>query len=87
MYDHLFVKEEPSDETWEADLNPGSEVVMRSALAAPTLLSWNPKPEMHFQVLLLHHYITLINCEYSLRELASLLWICTALLPRTEQLC
>lgn len=50
LYDHLFIKEEPSDDNWEADLNPASEVVMRTALAAPTISFWNPSPETHFQL-------------------------------------
>jgi hypothetical protein len=31
QYSHLFTVEEPGDETWEAELNPLSEVVMAEA--------------------------------------------------------
>jgi glutaminyl-tRNA synthetase len=37
LYSHLFTVEEPSDVTWEQELNPESEVVMNQALADPSL--------------------------------------------------
>lgn len=39
LYQHLFVREEPNDATWEAELNPNSEVVVKTALADPSLLA------------------------------------------------
>jgi glutaminyl-tRNA synthetase len=49
LYNHLFVVEEPTEAGWEAELNPESEVVMRTALLDPSIKKWNPKPETHFQ--------------------------------------
>ena len=50
MYGHLFTTEEPSDEHWEAELNPLSEVVYSKALADPSIMGYNPVPEWHVQV-------------------------------------
>jgi hypothetical protein len=33
-YNHLFTTEEPNDDTWEAELNADSEIVMKSALVS-----------------------------------------------------
>jgi glutaminyl-tRNA synthetase len=49
IYNPLFTVEEPTDLGWEAELNPESEVVMTGALVDPSLLTWSPAPEMHFQ--------------------------------------
>lgn len=49
MYSPLFTTEEPSDATWEQELNRTSEVVLPGALVDPSLLKWSPVPEMHFQ--------------------------------------
>jgi len=49
IYNPLFTVEEPTDAGWEAELNPESEIVNTGALVDPSLLSWNPVPEMHFQ--------------------------------------
>lgn len=37
MYSHLFTVEEPSDENWEQELNPHSEVVMSEAKVDPSI--------------------------------------------------
>jgi glutaminyl-tRNA synthetase len=39
LYSHLFLLEEPHDETWEAELNPTSEVVVKTALADPSIIA------------------------------------------------
>jgi glutaminyl-tRNA synthetase len=49
IYNPLFTVEEPTDEGWEAELNPESEVVMSGALADPSIRNWKPVPEKHFQ--------------------------------------
>jgi glutaminyl-tRNA synthetase len=49
LYGHLFTTEEPSDANWEAELNPESEVVVKTALVDPSLLRWAPAAEKHFQ--------------------------------------
>jgi glutaminyl-tRNA synthetase len=38
LYHPLFITEEPSDESWEAELNPDSEVVLTEALVDRSLL-------------------------------------------------
>ena len=38
LYDNLFTVEEPSDERWQAELNPVSEVVKSSAMVDPSIL-------------------------------------------------
>lgn len=52
MYNHLFLTEEPSDENWEKELNPVSEVVV-SAMIDPSLSTYykltGPSPHTHFQ--------------------------------------
>jgi hypothetical protein len=37
-YNHLFTTEEPNDDTWEAELNADSEIVMKSALVSEGLV-------------------------------------------------
>jgi glutaminyl-tRNA synthetase len=49
LYSTLFTVEEPSDATWESELNPESEVVLAAARVDPSVLRWKPRPEMHFQ--------------------------------------
>jgi len=44
-----FLKDEPTDEEWEKELNPESEIVKRSALVDPSISRYNPTPETHFQ--------------------------------------
>lgn len=39
MYNHLFVTEEPNDATWEQELNPASEIVMKDAKVDPSIWS------------------------------------------------
>jgi glutaminyl-tRNA synthetase len=51
LYEHLFTTEVPgSTGDWEAELNPHSEVILRGALAAPSLLApGGVAPLDHFQ--------------------------------------
>lgn len=49
MYNNLFKTEEPSDEAWEADLNPESEVVLSNAMVDESVFVWNPVNESPFQ--------------------------------------
>lgn len=49
LYNHLFTVEEPTDEGWESELNPQSEVVIRDALIDSSIFNWKPVPEKHFQ--------------------------------------
>jgi len=49
IYNPLFTVEEPTDLGWEAELNAESEIVNTQALVDPSLLTWNPKAEDHFQ--------------------------------------
>lgn len=37
LYNHLFTAEEPSDATWEQELNPSSEIVMKDAKVDPSV--------------------------------------------------
>ena len=39
-YSHLFTVEEPSDENWEKELNPESEIVVTTALADPSIVNY-----------------------------------------------
>lgn len=39
IYNNLFLVEEPNDETWEAELNPDSEVVVKNALIDPSVVN------------------------------------------------
>jgi glutaminyl-tRNA synthetase len=53
MYNYLFLTEEPSDEHWEKELNPASEVVV-NAMIDPSLKTYyqlhgNANPHTHFQ--------------------------------------
>lgn len=50
MYNNLFKTEEPSDDTWEEDLNPDSEVVLTNAMVDPSVFIWNPVNESPFQL-------------------------------------
>ena len=51
LYEHLFMKEDPSDveedEDWKASLNPNSIQVLRDCYLEPSLA--DAKPEAHFQ--------------------------------------
>ena len=49
LYEPLFTTEEPSDESWEEQLNKSSERVVTSALCDPHVLSAAPEVESHFQ--------------------------------------
>lgn len=49
IYNPLFTVEEPTDLGWEAELNAESEIVNTQALVDPSLLTWKPKAEDHFQ--------------------------------------
>jgi glutaminyl-tRNA synthetase len=49
VYNHLFVTEEPSDEKWEEELNPESEIVMPKALVDASLLAHVGEKEKHVQ--------------------------------------
>lgn len=49
MYEPLFTVEEPSDDWW-AELNRGSETVVRDALVDPHVLRCAPLPETHLQL-------------------------------------
>lgn len=49
LYNNLFKTEEPSDDDWEADLNPDSEVVLSNARVDPSIFLWNPTEEKSFQ--------------------------------------
>jgi glutaminyl-tRNA synthetase len=49
LYNNLFKTEEPSDDDWEADLNPDSEVVLSNARVDPSIFLWNPMEEKSFQ--------------------------------------
>ena len=49
LYEPLFTTEEPSDETWEEELNKNSERVVTNALCDPHVVSPPPKSEEHFQ--------------------------------------
>lgn len=40
MYSYLFTVEEPTDENWEKELNPESEVVIPTALVDPSIVSY-----------------------------------------------
>lgn len=51
VYSHLFSVEEPTDENWEAELNPHSEVVHANAFVDASIMARNPKPEDRFQVM------------------------------------
>lgn len=48
LYNPLFIIEEPNDDTWEAELNPESEIVMSKALVDSSLLDYL-RPEQHVQ--------------------------------------
>lgn len=50
VYNHLFVTEDIKDDIWEEQLNPKSEVVHSHAFVDESLLTYDPKSEMHFQV-------------------------------------
>lgn len=49
IYNNLFTVEEVSDDDWENQLNPKSEIVKMNALIDESILTWSPKPEDHFQ--------------------------------------
>ena len=49
LYNNLFKTEEPSDDDWEADLNPDSEVVLSNAKVDKSIFCWNPVNESPFQ--------------------------------------
>lgn len=51
VYSHLFSVEEPTDENWEAELNPHSEVVHANAFVDASIMARSPKPEDRFQVM------------------------------------
>lgn len=44
-----FTVPEVSDDGWESELNPESEIVKARALVDPSILRLSPIPEMHFQ--------------------------------------
>lgn len=46
---HRFTVPEVSDDGWESELNPESEIVKARALVDPSILRLSPIPEMHFQ--------------------------------------
>jgi glutaminyl-tRNA synthetase len=48
LYNPLFIVEEPDDETWEEELNPESEVVLKNALVDSSFLHYL-EPEKHVQ--------------------------------------
>ena len=51
-YNSLFVNEEPNDATWEAELNPHSEVVYKNAVIDKSIISHDSfRHEAHYQVL------------------------------------
>ena len=58
VYNSLFVTEEPSDEKWEEELNPDSEVIYTDSLVDASIFKWNPKPETHFQFERLGFFVT-----------------------------
>jgi glutaminyl-tRNA synthetase len=68
-YNSLFVNEEPNDATWEAELNPQSEVVYKNAIIDKSIISHASfGNEAHYQVLILHllTYLLTHSLAYSL---------------------
>lgn len=49
VYNPLFTVEEPSDEDWEKQLNPESEIVYGGAMVDRSVFLWKPLPETMFQ--------------------------------------
>jgi glutaminyl-tRNA synthetase len=49
LYNPLFMREEPNDETWEEELNPESEVVLKNALVDSSFLHYLGEPDKHVQ--------------------------------------
>jgi glutaminyl-tRNA synthetase len=49
VYGNLFVVDTPSDEHWEAELNPDSRVVYPDAKIDASIFKWKPVPETHYQ--------------------------------------
>lgn len=64
LYSHLFTVEEPSDATWEQELNPESEVVMSSALADPSL-KIHAAAEKHVQFERLGFFVFDKDCDFN----------------------
>lgn len=58
VYNSLFTTEEPSDEKWEEELNPESEVVHLNAKIDASVFKWSPVPEKHFQFERLGFFVT-----------------------------
>ena len=49
LYEPLFTTEEPSDDSWEEELNKNSEIVVTNALCDPHVVATPPECETHFQ--------------------------------------
>ena len=58
MYNHLFTVEEPTDDGWESELNPTSEVIYPSALIDPSILKYYHIPEQHLQLERIGFFVT-----------------------------